>query len=92
MLKGLIVCISLVAASAASAQYNRGGNSYGSGGYNYGTGSNPNGHYVQPYTRSDGGYVDGYYRSNPNGTTSDNYGARGNVNPYTGRTGTRYGY
>lgn len=45
--------------------------------------------YVQGYTRSDGTYVAGHYRSSPNSTTSDNYSTRGNVNPYTGQPGTR---
>ncbi|WFU37324.1 hypothetical protein QA640_22800 [Bradyrhizobium sp. CB82] len=30
-----------------------------------------------------------YVSTNPNGTQRDNYGARGNYNPYTGTTGTR---
>lgn len=45
--------------------------------------------YVNGYTRSDGTYVAGHYRSSPNSTTSDNYSTRGNVNPYTGAVGTR---
>lgn len=45
--------------------------------------------YVNGYTKSDGTYVPGYYRSSPNGTTSDNYSHKGNINPYTGKEGTR---
>jgi opacity protein-like surface antigen len=44
---------------------------------------------VRGYTRSDGTYVAPHYRSSPNGTTSDNYSTRGNINPYTGQVGTR---
>lgn len=55
----------------------------------YGYGSNPNGHYVKPYTTQNGTYVQPHYQSNPNGTTSDNWSTRGNVNPYTGRPGYR---
>jgi hypothetical protein len=55
----------------------------------YGTGSNPNNHYVQPHTTSNGTYVSGHYQTNPNSTQFDNYGTRGNVNPYTGEVGTR---
>lgn len=47
---------------------------------------------VKGYTRSDGTYVAPHYRSSPNSTTSDNYSTRGNVNPYTGTTGTRDPY
>jgi hypothetical protein len=58
----------------------------------YGYGSNPNGHQVQGYERSNGTYVQPHYQSNPNGSTHDNYGTRGNVNPYTGQAGTRNPY
>jgi hypothetical protein len=44
--------------------------------------------YVQPYVRSDGTYVQGYYRSAPDRTPLNNYGTQGNVNPYTGQQGT----
>jgi len=44
--------------------------------------------YVQGYYRRDGTYVQGYYRSSPNDTVQDNYSFKGNVNPYTGKTGT----
>lgn len=44
--------------------------------------------YVSPYVRSDGTYVQGHYRSDPNGSRSDNYSARGNINPYTGERGS----
>ena len=45
--------------------------------------------YVNGYTRSNGTYVQGHYRSSPNYTRSDNYSTYGNVNPYTGKRGTR---
>ena len=45
--------------------------------------------YVHGYTRSNGTYVQGHYRSSPNQSYSDNYSIRGNYNPYTGKTGTR---
>lgn len=44
--------------------------------------------WVNGYTRSDGTYVNGYWRSSPNGTPTDNYSYSGNVNPYTGQVGT----
>ena len=47
---------------------------------------------VQGYYRRDGTYVAPHYRSSPNNTTLDNYSTRGNVNPYTGRVGTRDPY
>ncbi len=45
--------------------------------------------YVRGYTRSDGTSVDGYYRSSPNSTQTDNFSTSGNINPYTGEMGHR---
>lgn len=59
-------------------------------GYQYGTGSNSNSTYVDGYTTDRGTYVEPHYRTNPNSIESDNYGARGNYNPYNGRTGRGY--
>lgn len=44
--------------------------------------------YVSGYTRKDGTYVQGYVRSSPNNTVTDNYSYSGNTNPHTGSTGT----
>ena len=44
---------------------------------------------VKGYVKKDGTYVAPHYRSNPNGTTLDNYSTKGNTNPYTGKVGTR---
>lgn len=63
-------------ATAASAQY-------------LGTGSNPNSHPVQGHVTSSGTYVAPTRATNPNSTQTDNYGTRGNVNPYSGAIGTR---
>jgi hypothetical protein len=38
---------------------------------------------------SSGTYLQPYVVTNPNSTQRDNYGAIGNVNPYTGVVGTR---
>jgi hypothetical protein len=55
-----------------------------------GTGSNPSTHTTSGYTRSNGTYVAPYVATNPNGTQRDNFGTRGNYDPYTGTTGTRH--
>jgi hypothetical protein len=79
-MKSLLMAIALIAAPAvAQAQY-------------YGYGSNPQSHEVQGYERSNGTYVAPHHQTNSNGSTYDNYGTRGNVNPYTGQTGTRSPY
>ena len=45
--------------------------------------------WVNGYQKSNGTYVQGHYRSSPNSTTSDNYSTYPNVNPYTGKRGTK---
>ena len=45
--------------------------------------------HVHGYTRRNGTYVRPYYRSHANGTQKDNFSTKGNVNPYTGRYGTK---
>jgi len=53
---------------------------------------NPESVWVNGYYRSDGTYVEGYYRTAPNNTVLDNYSHYGNVNPYTGAIGTKDPY
>jgi hypothetical protein len=48
--------------------------------------------YVKPSIRKNGTYVEGHYRSSPNNTKADNYSSSGNVNPYTGNSGTQDPY
>jgi hypothetical protein len=76
-MKQIILAAALaIVATVAQAQY-------------IGTGSNPSSHPVQGYTTSSGIYVPPHEQTNPNSAQSDNYGTRGNVNPYTGAVGTR---
>ena len=72
----LISALAIASSGAAHAQY-------------YGTGSNNRNHYVQPHSKSSGSYSQGHYQTNPNRTQTDNYGAQGNYNPYTGQQGSR---
>jgi len=44
---------------------------------------------VGGYFRSNGTYVQPHFRSSPNSTVIDNWSFKGNVNPYTGKIGTR---
>lgn len=50
--------------------------------------------HVDSYTRTDGTYVQPHYRTSADDTRSNNYSAKGNVNPYTDQPGTKnpYGY
>jgi len=45
--------------------------------------------HVRGYYKSNGTYVAPYERTDANGTTSDNYSHRGNINPYTGKPGDK---
>jgi hypothetical protein len=44
--------------------------------------------YVSGYTKKDGTYVQGHYKTERNNTKFDNYSTKGNTNPYTGKKGT----
>jgi len=44
---------------------------------------------VKGYTRKDGTYVQPHYRSAPDGNFNNNWSTKGNVNPYTGKEGTK---
>jgi len=54
-----------------------------------GEGSKPSNAPVQGYTKQDGTYVQPYHRTTPDATQNNNYGTKGNVNPYTGKEGTK---
>ncbi len=45
--------------------------------------------HVSGYTRSNGTYVNSYYRSDPDSTQTNNWSTEGNVNPFTGEAGHR---
>lgn len=45
--------------------------------------------HVKGYYRKDGTYVQPHYRSNPDHNFYNNYSTKGNINPYTGKEGTR---
>lgn len=46
-------------------------------------------YYTRPHVRRDGTYVQGHRSTDPNSHRFDNYSSRGNVNPYTGQTGSQ---
>lgn len=52
-------------------------------------GTNPSHVNVQGYYREDGTYVKPYTRTAPNPTIKDNFSFKGNVNPYTGKVGSK---
>lgn len=46
-----------------------------------------NAEWVNGYIKRDGTYVQGYHRSDSDGSIYNNYSTKGNVNPYTGQQG-----
>ena len=54
-----------------------------------GIGSNPRSNSVRPYIRPDGRFVEPHWRSNPNKEWRDNWSTNPNVNPFTGKEGSR---
>jgi hypothetical protein len=46
-------------------------------------------HAVSGYTKKNGTVMKPYRATNPNKTKNDNYSTKGNVNPYTGKPGTK---
>lgn len=90
-----VLLLSLLLGSGAA--FARGGGHWGSSGGSYshstpggyGTGSSSASHSVSGYTRRSGTYVAPYHATNPNPTQRDNYSTKGNVNPYTGKVGTK---
>jgi hypothetical protein len=52
-------------------------------------GSSGGSHRVRSYTKKDGTYVPGHRQTNPDGTKINNWSTKGNVNPYTGKPGTK---
>jgi len=44
---------------------------------------------VKGYTTKNGTHVQSYKRTAPPGTQKDNFSTKGNVNPYTGKKGTK---
>ena len=84
----LVLGMAFTFALTVSAQA-RGGHGGGYGGHSSSHASTPGDHVVSGYTRSNGTYVAPYHATNPNSTKNDNYSTVGNVNPYTGQTGTK---
>ena len=44
---------------------------------------------VSGHSNSNGTYTQEHYRTSPNNTQSDNWGTKGNSNPYTGQSGSK---
>ncbi len=65
---------------------------HSSGGGHASSGASGGNHAIRGYVKSNGTYVAPSHATNPNGTKLDNWTTRGNVNPYTGKVGTKSTY
>ena len=43
--------------------------------------------YIDDYTKKDGSFVKGYYRSLPDKNKFNNWSTKGNINPFSGKKG-----
>ncbi len=73
-----------------SNSYKRSGSSYNGSSSQPSYGITNSEHvYVKGYYKKNGTHVEGHYRTKPNKTKSDNFSTKGNINPYTGKKGTK---
>jgi hypothetical protein len=93
-MKSIFLLAVVVALSSPAAFAKGGGGGHSSSGYS-GTHSHSSGtsstgsHSTSGYVKSNGTYVAPSHATNPNGTKADNWSTSGNVNPYTGKAGTK---
>lgn len=86
------VAVLCVAAVSVPAFARGGGGGHGSSSHSsssHSSGSTGGSHSISGYTKSNGTYVAPAHATNPNGTKADNWSTKGNVNPYTGKEGTK---
>ncbi|MDS4076964.1 MAG: hypothetical protein RKO68_13560 [Candidatus Accumulibacter sp.] len=90
-MKTSVIVLSIAALACTPAFAKGGGHSGGShssSSHSSGSGS----HSIKGYTKKDGTYVAPSHAKDPNNSKSDNWSAKGNVNPYTGKEGTKDPY
>lgn len=88
----LLIVVAMVSSVSVFAQYTQFKpvivtSSTSSVSSSYGTSTNVV--YQSGYTRSNGTYVEGHYKTRRNDTNWDNFSTSGNVNIYTGTSGSR---
>lgn len=85
----LVAALSLCTFAIAKGGGGHGGGHSGSHHTSSAGSAHGSSHSVSGYTRKDGTYVAPSHATNPNGTRSDNWSTKGNVNPHTGKEGTK---
>lgn len=84
---GLALVLTLACGDAAAK--GSGGRSKGGGGHATSTRSAGDSHAVRGHVTKRGTYVQPHHATNPDGTTRNNWSHKGNVNPHTGKAGTK---
>ena len=84
-----IFTIALVVSFTSVAEAGRGGGSRGGSSGGSRSRSSSSDHVVRGYTTKRGTYVAPHHQSNRDGVKGNNYSTKGNVNPYTGKVGTK---
>ena len=85
---GCLLAAALLAVPSATFARGAGGRTSSSRS-SYSRSSGTGSHTISGYTRRNGTYVAPSHATNSNRTQRDNYSAKGNVNPFTGRVGTK---
>ena len=89
-MKRVLILAAVAALTLSGNAFARGSSSGGhtsyKSSYSYGSRSD---HAISGYTRSNGTYVRPSHATNPDTTRNNNYSTKGNVNPYTGKYGTK---
>jgi hypothetical protein len=83
ILGAMLLISTLTIVGAAQSRHRS--STYGS----YGTGSKASSTTVHSYTKRAGQYVNSYHRTTKDSTQRNNYSAKGNFNPHTGKYGTK---
>lgn len=95
MKKLALIAIVFVAASTMTFGAMAKGGGHSSGGHSHSSThssshtSSSGSHSVSGYTKKDGTYVAPSHATNPDSSKANNWSQKGNVNPYTGKEGTK---
>lgn len=88
-MKASVIVLS-IAALVCTPAFAKGGGGHSGGSHSSSSHSSGSGsHSIKGYTKKDGTYVAPSHARDPNNSKSDNWSAKGNVNPYTGKEGTK---
>ncbi|MCS3416144.1 hypothetical protein M2399_002023 [Pseudomonas sp. BIGb0450] len=86
VLSVLAVAVAFSSSSVFARGSSFGGHSSSHSGY---SSSSRSDHTIRAYTKSNGTHVGSSHATNPDATRNNNYSTKGNVNPYTGKLGTK---